>query len=154
MNALQATRSASVGSPDPRRLLAAAIVGSLGIVVLSVALGAFVVGSRHDLPASAAGDARSLVAAVPWIVSGGLAHLLVAAAIASGGRRVKRAAAVATVVAAVAVAAVAAIRAAGVDPVTLARTGQPAAKLVAEILVVGAAYAAAAVLAWPSNRTS
>src|SRR4051812_43487400 len=78
--------------PDPRRLIPAAIVASIGFVVLSVAFSRFVIGSRADFPAAVASDARSLLSGVPWLAVVGVGHLVVAGAIASGSRRVRVAA--------------------------------------------------------------
>src|SRR6187455_3001358 len=73
-----------IREPSYRRLLGAAIVGSLGAIAFSVAVAGNVVGSMPGLPASTADDARALSATVPWVVLVGVVHLVVAAALASG----------------------------------------------------------------------
>jgi hypothetical protein len=110
-----ATRPDTFGHPPARRLVAAAIVASIGAMVLSVAVGDFIVASRHNLPATVAADARSLVTGVPWIALLGLAHLGVAWGLASHRRIAHSAARVVAGTAAVA-AAVALVATAGNGP--------------------------------------
>jgi len=93
MTALSSPRHRNFASHhDPRRLLAAAIVGSLGVIALSVAFGEFVVASRPSLAA----EGRSLLAGIPSITILGVVHLVVAFSLASGGRTARRIARVLT----------------------------------------------------------
>ncbi len=133
------------GYHDPRRLLAAAIVASVGVVILSVAVGRYVIGSRHDLPLAIASDAHSLVAAVPWIAVIGLLHVLVAFATASGGRVWRRLALASVAIAALATAILAILAAAGVaSPILDVARGTTT---VVQLVGLAAAYAAASFLA-------
>jgi hypothetical protein len=127
-------------------LLAAAIVGSVGVVILSIAFGRYVIASRHDLPAGVAGDAHSLVAAVPLIAAVGVLHLLVAFATASGGSVSRRLAFATMTIAAVATGLLALLFGAGA-PSAITTATQPSATFVAELVVLSAAYASASFLA-------
>lgn len=130
-----ATRPASLGHPPARRLVAAAIVASIGAIVLSVAVGELIVASRHNLPATIAADARSLGTGVPWIALLGLAHLGVAWGLASH-RRIAHTAARAVAGAAAVAAAGAVVATAGNGPTAAILTG-----------ILAGAYAAATFLA-------
>jgi hypothetical protein len=103
-------------APSARRLVGAAIVASVGVIALSVAVGGSVAASRFALPAETAADAHALVGRVPAIVAIGLVHLLVAAAMLSRRELVRLIAVAATGLVAIAVAAASAMTAAGVDP--------------------------------------
>ena len=138
-------RRSVAGYHDPRRLLAAAIVASVGVVILSVAIGRYVIGSRHDLPLAVVPDAHSLVAAVPWIAVIGLLHVLVAFATASGGGAWRRLALATMAVAAFAAAILAVLAGAGLaSPITDATRGST---MVVQLVGLAAAYAAASFLA-------
>jgi hypothetical protein len=125
--------------PDPRRLVPAAIVASIGAVVLSIAFSRFVVGSRPDFPAAVASDARSLVGAVPWLALIGILHLLVAGAIASGSRRIRTAALRTVAIGAVAAAVLGIVALAGAAPGPVSFAGLAAiATLYGVAAIVGA----------------
>lgn len=146
MTALRSpARPTTIAHPPARRLIGAAIVAAIGVIVLSVAFGDFVVGSRHDLPAAVASDARSLIGDVPWIALVGLVHLAVAIAMASGGGTVRAGARVASALAGVVAGGVAVAAAAG--DVIPAWTGGHRPTEIVLVAVVAAAYGAAAVLA-------
>jgi hypothetical protein len=126
-----------------RRLVGASIVGGLGMVAFSIAVGNHVVGSMRTLPAATAAEAQALVGAVPAIVAVGVLHLAVAIGLARGGDVVRLAAVAVTVLAAVIAAAGAGLTVAGIDPFG----GSPAAYPVAGagILAIAAVlYATAA----------
>jgi hypothetical protein len=133
--------------PSLRRLLGAAIVAGIGAVVLSVAVAGNFVGGMSNLPGAAADDARSLGAAVPWIVALGLVHLIVAAALAAGRELVRMIAAVLTGLAALAAAGAAAMTAAGIDPIGSSATGHASAAGVGILAVAALLYGAASLLA-------
>jgi hypothetical protein len=104
------------GTPSARRLIGAAIVASLGAIMLSVAFGGFVAASRFALPAQTAADAHTLVGRVPAIAAIGVLHLLVATAMLSRRELVRLIGVAMTGLVAVAAATASAMVAAGVDP--------------------------------------
>lgn len=136
-----------IHEPSLRRLLGAAIVGALGAIVLSIAFAHNVVGSMSNLPGSVAADARSLTANVPWIAAIGLAHLVVAVALAAGREVVRMAAAILTGLVAVAAAGAAALTAAGIDPFGRSGAGHASATGVGILALAAILYGAAALLA-------
>ena len=109
-------------APSLVRLAPAALVGAMGVIVLSVAFSGYVVGSSHDLPAEVSGDARALVAATPAIAAVGLLHLLVALAAGTS----------------------AAMLAAGVDPVGWSSAAHPIGVGVGMMAIAAAVYGLAA----------
>ena len=125
---------------DPRRLLAAAIVGSVGMVVLSVAFGEFVVASRPNLAA----EGRPLLAGVPAITALGIVHLLVAFGLASGGRAARRVAHALTAIATATVAGVVVLNATATR--LWVATPHVSGTALGLLLVLGALYAVATVL--------
>ena len=136
-----------IREPSLRRLLGAAIVGAIGVILFSVAFAGHVVRSMSSLPASSAGDAQTLSAAMPWLVLAGIVHLIVAAALAGGRDSIRIAAAAITGITAVAAAAAAAMTAAGIDPFAWSAAGHPAASGVGILGVTAVLYGAAALLA-------
>jgi hypothetical protein len=92
------------------------LVGGIGVVVISFAIGGHVVGSSHALVAAQAEEARRLVAATPLLVVLGLAHFLAALALLRGRDLSRIAAVLVTGLAALAAAVSAAMFSAGVDP--------------------------------------
>ena len=142
-------RDAAPSTPAPRILVGGALIGALGAMSFSLAIGSFVVGSTHRLQPSSAVEAAALVGATPTFVVAGLVHLAIAAALVAGGRRLRTAA-----VTAAAVAAVVAIGAAisilvGFDPTGGARAGHPRTDGVAVLLLAAGMYAGAAFIAGP-----
>jgi hypothetical protein len=142
-------RDAAPSTPAPRILIGGALIGALGAMSFSLAIGSFVVGSTHRLQPSSAVEAATLVGATPTFVVAGLLHLAIAAALVAGGRRLRAAA-----VAAAAIAAIVAIGAAvmlliGFDPTGGARAGHPTTDGVAVLLIAAAMYAGAALIAGP-----
>jgi hypothetical protein len=127
-----------------RRLVGASIVGGLGIVAFSVAIGNQVVGSMRTLPAATAVDAHALLGTVPWIAGIGVVHVAVAIALARGGDLVRLVAVAITGLTAVVAGTAAALTAAGVDPFGWTATGHPAASGVAILAVASALYTGAA----------
>ena len=142
-------RTTTLGHPPGRQLLAAAIVGAIGAVVLSIAFGQFVIGSRHDLPVAVASDARSLVGVAPSVALIAVVHFAVAWALASGRRIVEPAARLATAAAAVAAGSLAVAVATGLAG---ASGSAHDAKQIAELAVLAGAYATAALLAGGDSR--
>src|SRR5262245_64524689 len=104
------------GEPSARRLLAGAIVAAVGAIVLSVAVGAYVATTRTTLPSSAASDAHALASWIPAIVTVGLAHFMIAAAMLRGRAAVRLVAAALVGIVAIASGIAAAMLVAGVDP--------------------------------------
>jgi hypothetical protein len=140
MTALRSpARTTTADHPPGVRLVGAAIVAAMGAIVLSIAFGDFVVGSRHDLPVAIASDARSLLGTVPLIAAVGLVHLVVAAGLACGRSGVRTGARVTTGLAAVAAASVALTTA-------VAHVGPQAPTPTVTLALLAAAYGAATVL--------
>ena len=127
-----------------RRLVGASIVGGIGILAFSVAVGNQVVGSLRTLPAATAADAHALLGAVPWIAAIGVVHLVVAVALARGGVVVRLVAVAITGLTAVVAGTAAALTAAGVDPFGWTATGHPAASGIGILAIAAALYATAA----------
>ena len=139
-----ATRPNALGHPPARRLVAAAIVASIGAIVLSIAVGDFIVASRPNLPPTVAADARSLVTGVPWITLLGLVHLAVAWGVASHRRLARSAARVVAGSAAVGAAAAVVVSAVGIaSPVSAGHDP----KAVVATALLAAAYASATLFA-------
>lgn len=127
---------------DPRRLLAGAIVGSVGVIVLSVAVGEFVVASRPNLAA----EGRSLLDGIPSITALGIVHLLVAFGLASGGRAARRVAQALTGVGAATVGLVVVLGSTALGPRLAIAMPHLGGTALGMLLVLAALYAAAAVL--------
>jgi hypothetical protein len=127
-----------------RRLVGASIVGGIGMIAFSVAVGSHVAGSTRSLPAATAADAHALLGAVPWIAAIGVVHVAVAIALARGGDVVRLVAVAITGLTAVIVATAAGLTAAGVDPFGWTATGHPAASGVGILAIAAALYATAA----------
>ena len=146
---LHVRHNTSPAPPAPRNLVAGALVGAVGAISFSVAVGSFVVGSTHRVEPSAAAEAATLVAAVPTFVLGGLIHLAIAAALVAGGRRLRSAAVALTVVAAIGAIGSAVMLLTGIDPSGGVRAGHPTTDGVAVLLLAAGTYAVAALLAGP-----
>jgi hypothetical protein len=141
--------AAAPATPLPRHLVAGALIGAVGIVAFSVAIGSYVVGSTHRLQPATAAEASALVAGVPAFVIGGFVHLALTAALVLGGHRVRTAAVALAASAAIAALAWAVMLLTGFDPVGGTRAGHPTTHGVAVALFAAAAYGIAAVLATP-----
>jgi len=133
-------------APSLVRLAPAALVGAMGVIVLSVAFSGYVVGSSHGLPAEVSDDARALVAATPAIAAVGLLHLLVALAFARGRDAVRLVAASVTGLVALAAGTSAAMVAAGVDPVGWSSAAHPIGAGVGTMAIAAAVYGLAALV--------
>jgi hypothetical protein len=142
---------AAPATPLPRHLAAGALIGSVGAISFSVAVGSFVVGSTHRLLPATAAEASSLVAGVPIFVVGGFVHLALAAALVIGGRRVRIAATVMAAIGAIIAIGSAAMLLTGIDPFEATRAGHPTTQGVAVPLMAAAAYGFAALLAAPAS---
>jgi drug/metabolite transporter (DMT)-like permease len=146
---LRQHRPSAPTQPSPRRLLGGALVGGVGAIAFSIAVGSFVVGSTHRLQAATTAEAGSLVAAAPSFIIVGVVHLAIAAAIVRGGRRLRDAATIATVLAAILAIGSAAMLLAGIDPSGGPRAGHPTTQGVAALLLAAVVYAVATVVARP-----
>ncbi|HET9615369.1 MAG TPA: hypothetical protein VFP22_11200 [Candidatus Limnocylindrales bacterium] len=147
------TARTSPSQPDPRRLLAAAIVGGVGVIALSTGVGRFVVASRSNLPSSLAGDAHGLVAAVPWLVLIALGHLAVAWGVASHRRTARTAGTLVTGALSVIAVATAVLALAGIDPLGWVRDAPRPPVALAELAVLAALYGTATALALAGRRS-
>jgi hypothetical protein len=127
------------------RLVGGALVATIGIVILSIALGGYVVGSHAA--ASQADEARQLVGATPILVAIGLLHLLTAIGLVRGREVLRIAAVLASGLAALAAAASAAMFAAGVDPISWSGPTHASTSGLAILAVLACLYGTAAVAA-------
>lgn len=133
--------------PPTRRLIAAAIVGGIGVIILSIAFGAFVATTRLTVSPAALGDARALTASIPAIVAIGLLHLVAAAGILRRRDVVRIAAAVVTGLSAIAAGTAAAMLFAGVDPLGPSSASHPTGGGIGILLVAAMLYGLAALAA-------
>jgi drug/metabolite transporter (DMT)-like permease len=147
----RAAAPADPTAPLPRHLVAGGLIGAVAAVSFSVAVGSFVVGSTHRLQPATATVASSLVAAVPLFVIAGLVHLVLAAALLLGGRRVRMPAVALAALAAIVAIGSAAMLLTGLDPFGGPRAGHPTTQGVAVLLLAAAAYGIAALLANPAS---
>jgi len=140
-------------TPSVPRLIGGALVAAIGIAILSIAVGGYVVGSTHVHVASQADEAARLVGTTPALVAIGLGHLLAALALARGRDLLRIGAAlVAGLMAlvaglmALAAASSTAMFAAGVDPFGGGHA-HPSPGATALLVVAALAYGTAAVVA-------
>jgi hypothetical protein len=136
----------SPSSPSLPRLVGGALVATIGIVILSIAVGGYVVGS-NAMHAAQADEARNLVGATPILVAIGLVHLLAAVALIRGRDVFRLAAVLASGLAAVAAASSAAMFAAGVDPISWSGGGHASASGLGILAILALLYGTAAVAA-------
>jgi hypothetical protein len=143
-----AHRSARGAQPPPRRLLGAAIVGGLGAIAFSVAVGGSVALAKSGMGGGSQLAVGGVSGEIPWLVLVAFIHVVVAMALVRGRDVVRVAATVVIGITAIAAAAAAAMTAAGIDPFSAASTTSHAAPATVGLLVIAAAlYAAAAALA-------
>lgn len=142
-------RNAAPSTPAPRILVGRALIGALGAMSFSLAIGSFVVGSTHRLQPSSAAEAAALVGATPIFVVAGLVHLALAAALVAGGRRLRSIAVGAAAIAAIVAIGAAMMRLTGIDPTGGEWVGQPTTDGVAALLLAAGMYAGAALSAGP-----
>jgi predicted nicotinamide N-methyase len=121
-------------------------VATIGIVILSIAVGGYVVGS-NAMDAAQADEARNLVGATPTLVAIGLVHLLAAVALVRGRDVLRLAAVLASGLAAVAAASSAAMFAVGVDPISWSGVGHASTSGLGILAILGVLYGMAAVVA-------
>jgi hypothetical protein len=154
MTALAPSRPAAThrGQPSGRRLIGASLIGSLGAIAFSIAVGAAVAASKAGIAPGPAADARTLHSWLPAIVAIGVAHLVVAALLLSGRDLVRIAGVVVSGVVAIAAGAAAAMVAAGIDPFAGSAAGHPSSAG-AGILGLAAVLYGAAALAAASGPT-
>jgi len=142
-------RSTSPSTPGPRLLIGGALIGAVGAMSFSLAVGSFVVGSTHRLQPASAAEAASLVAGVPAVFVAGLIHLAIAAALVAGRRRLRSAAVAAAAVAAIVALVAATMLLTGFDPTGGTHAGHPTTDGVLVLLLVAGMYAGAALVAGP-----
>lgn len=140
--------STTAGSQPPlRRLLGAAIVGGLGVIAFSIAIGGSVAVAKSGLGGGSRVVAGGVAGDVPWLVLIGFLHVAVAIALVRTRDAVRVAAVVVTGLTAIAAAAAAVMTAAGIDPFATGSTVSHAAPGTVGLLVVAAGlYAGAAAL--------
>jgi hypothetical protein len=143
---------ATESQPAAHRLLAGAVVGAVGVVLFSAAIGSLVAGSRLGLPITTEPQAHALIAGAPYLVAAGFVHLVLAAALVLGRGLVRRVAIGGAVLGAAAAATRAAMLLTGFDPTGGPDAGRPTTQGVAILIVVGSAYALAAILASRRDR--
>jgi len=119
----------------------------MGVVILSIAVGNYVVGSSQAVSSSQAAVAHRLVAATPVLVAIGLLHLVAAVALARGRDVLRMAAVLASGLTALAAATSAAMFAAGVDPFSASGSGRAPASGIAILAIAAVLHATAAVAA-------
>ena len=133
-------------TPSVPRLIGGALVAAIGIAILSIAVGGYVVGSTHVHVASQADEAARLVGTTPALVAIGLGHLLAALALARGRDLLRIGAALVAGLMALAAASSTAMFAAGVDPFGGGHA-HPSPGALALLVVAALAYGTAAVVA-------
>ena len=133
--------------PPLPRLFAGGIVATLGILVLSIAIGNFVVGSSHTVVPAQGDVALRFVAATPVLVLIGLLHLVAAIALVRGRDGLRIVAVMVTGLMSLAAAASAAMIAAGVDPFSWSGAQPPSSAGIGLLIVAALLYGAAAVTA-------
>ena len=143
---VQAGRASS--TPPAARLVGAALVGAVGLFAFSFAVGSFVVGSSARMPVTTYGQQVSLLAGAPFLILLGFAHLVTAAGLAAGGRRVREAAAFVTLLALIVAATRAATLLVGIDPAA----GQPTTQSLGIPVLATVAYGLALLLVRRSRR--
>jgi hypothetical protein len=134
-------------SPSLPRLLAGGLVATIGVVILSIAIGNYVVGSSHSVVPAQGDVALRFVAATPTLVAIGLLHVVAAVALARGRDGLRIVAVLATGLTSLAAAASAAMIAAGIDPFTWSGAERPSTGGIALLIVAAILYGIAAVAA-------
>jgi hypothetical protein len=138
--------------PDPHRLVAGVVVGAVGAIVFSIAIGSLVAGSRHGLPITTEAQAHALIAGAPFLALLGFAHLAVAAALALGRGLIRTLALVTTIGALIVALARFAMLLTGFDPTSGPDAGHPTTQGVPVLVMAAVAYAIAAYTASRSDR--
>jgi hypothetical protein len=133
-------------TPSVPRLIGGALIAAIGMAILSIAVGGYVVGSTHLHVASQADEAARLVGTTPALVAIGLVHLLAALALARGRDLFRIGAALVSGLMALAAASSTAMLAARVDPIG-AGHAHPSAGILALLVLAALAYGTAAVAA-------
>jgi len=134
-------------APSVPRLIGGGLVATIGIAILSIAVGGYVVGSAHLLVAAQADEARRLVGTTPLLVAVGLLHLVVALALVRGRDIVRIGATLVSGLMALAAAGSVAMLAAGVDPFGGSSATRGSAGGLLLLLLAALAYGTAAVAA-------
>jgi hypothetical protein len=140
-------RSSTAGSQPPlRRLLGAAIVGGLGAIAFSVAVGGSVAAAKTGVAAGSRLVPGGVAAQIPWLVLVGFVHVAVATAVVRGRDVVRVAAVIVISITAIAAAAAAAMTAVGIDPFGSAAATSHAPVGIGLLVIAAGLYAAAAAL--------
>ena len=140
------TPAPTIDWPALRRLTGAAVVGGLGVVLFSLAIGARVVGSHEHVQQVASGAADGLLGAIPALVAIGVLHLAVAVGLARGGIVVRLAAVAMTGLAAIVAITAAVMTISGIDPFGWDAGGHPTASGAGLLAIAAVLYGAAAAL--------
>jgi hypothetical protein len=131
--------------PSLPRLLAGGLVSTMGIVIFSIAIGNFVIGSSHAVVPAQGDVAVRFVAATPLLVGIGLLHMLAAIALVRGRDGLRIVAVAATGLMSLITAASAAMIAAGVDPFSWSGADRPSTGGIGLLVVAAIVYGAAAI---------
>jgi hypothetical protein len=138
---------ANPSSPSLSRLVAGGLIAVMGVVIFSIAIGNYVVGSSETVVPAQGDVALRYVAATPILVAIGLLHAVVALALARGRDGLRTVAVLASGLASIVAASSAAMFAAGVDPFSWSGSGQPTTSGIGLLLVAAVIYGTAAVAA-------
>lgn len=133
--------------PSLARLIAGGLVATIGILVFSIAIGNFVVGSSRAVVPAQGDVALRFVAATPVLVVIGLFHMVAALALVRGRDGLRLLAVLATGLTSLAAAASAAMIAAGVDPFSWSGVVPPSGGGIGLLLLASILYGTAAVAA-------
>jgi hypothetical protein len=131
--------------PALPRLAAAGIVATIGVMVLSIAIGNYVIGSSHAVVPAQGEVALRFVAATPILVAIGLLHMLTALALVHGRDGLRLLAVLVTGLTSLAAASSAAMIAAGVDPFSWSGAAHPSAGGIGLLVIAAVLYGTAAV---------
>lgn len=144
---VQVPVAADAPLPSLARLLAGGIVATIGVLIVSIAIGNLVVGSSHSVVPAQGDVALRYVAATPVLAVIGLFHFLVALALVRGRDGLRIVAVAATGLTSLAAAASAAMIAAGIDPFSWSGAERPSTGGIALLVIAAAVYGVAAVAA-------
>jgi hypothetical protein len=143
---VQVPFAASPALPSLPRLVAGGIIATIGVLVFSIAIGNYVIGSSHMVVPAQGDVAGRFVAATPILVAIGLLHMVTAFALVNGRDGLRISAVLVTGLTSLAAAASAVMIAAGVDPFSWSGATQPSAGGIGLLVVAALLYGAAAVL--------
>ena len=133
--------------PSLPRLIAGGLVATIGILVFSIAIGNFVIGSSRAVVPAQGDVALRFVAATPVLVAIGLMHMVVALALIRARDGLRIVAVLATGLTSLAAASSAAMIAAGVDPFSWSGVVRPSGGGIGLLVLAAILYGTAAVAA-------